>query len=113
MLIKYKVLFCAVLAAICLLPEFVFASGGISEFTGPLDKVVNTITGTAGKSIAIVLMAATGIYYIMNKEDISGGFKIMLGLVFGISFIAFAGSIVGTVFSFSGAIIVATGVVWL
>lgn len=78
-----------------------------------MDKVVNTITGTAGKSIAIVLMAATGIYYIMNKEDISGGFKLMLGLVFGISFIAFAGSIVNSVFSFSGALIVATGVVWL
>ena len=87
------------------------ASGGITEFTGPLEKLVNTITGTAGKSIAIVIMAATGIYYILNKEDISGGFKLMLGLVFGISFIAFAGSIVNSVFSFSGAVI--SSGVWL
>lgn len=113
MLIKFKILFLAAIAACLLLPEFALASGGITEFTGPLDKVVNTITGTAGKSIAIVLMAATGIYYIMNKEDISGGFKIMLGLVFGISFIAFAGSIVNSVFSFSGAVIAAGVGMWL
>ena len=33
------------------------------------------------------------------------GFKLLLGVVFGISFIAFASSIVNSVFSFSGAVI--------
>lgn len=94
-----------ILLTVFILPQVAFASGSITEFTDPLDKLVNTITGTAGKSIAIIIMAATGIYYILNKEDISGGFKLMLGLVFGISFIAFAGSIVNSVFSFSGAVI--------
>ena len=41
----------------------------------------------------------------MNKDDISGGFKLLLSVVFGISFIAFATSIVNSVFSFSGAVI--------
>ena len=41
----------------------------------------------------------------MNKDDISGGFKLLLSVVFGISFIAFAASIVNSVFSFSGAVI--------
>ena len=41
----------------------------------------------------------------MNKDDISGGFKLLLGVVFGISFIAFASSIVNSVFSFSGAVL--------
>lgn len=88
-----------------LLPDLAFASGGISEFSGPLEKVVGTITGPAGKWISIVAMALCGIIFIMNKDDISGGFKLLLSVVFGISFIAFASSIVNSVFSFSGAVI--------
>lgn len=94
--------------AVCLgllFPELAAASGGISEFSGPLEKVVGTITGPAGKWISIVAMALCGIIFIMNKDDISGGFKLLLSVVFGISFIAFASSIVNSVFSFSGAVI--------
>lgn len=54
---------------------------------------------------AIVAMALCGVIFIMNKDDISGGFKLLLSVVFGISFIAFAASIVNSVFSFSGAVI--------
>lgn len=94
------VFFCLIL-----LPELALASGGITEFSSPLEKVVNTVTGPAGKYISIVAMAICGIVYLFNREDISGGFKLLLGVVFGISFIAFAGSIVNTVFSFSGALV--------
>lgn len=87
------------------MPEAAFASGGISEFSGPLEKVVGTVTGPAGKWISIVAMALCGIIFIMNKDDISGGFKLLLSVVFGISFIAFAGSIVNSMFSFSGAVV--------
>lgn len=95
------------LVALCLMafPEFAAASGGITEFSSPLEQVVNTITGPAGKWIAIVAMALCGVIFIMNKDDISGGFKLLLSVVFGISFIAFAASIVNSVFSFSGAVI--------
>lgn len=85
-------------------PELALASGGITEFSSPLEKVVNTITGPAGKYIGITAMAICGIIFIMNKDDISGGFKLLLSVVFGISFIAFAGSIVNSVFSFTGAV---------
>lgn len=88
-----------------LIPETVLASGGITEFTGPLEKVVNTITGPAGKAISIIAMALCGVVFIMNKDDLSGGFKLLLGVVFGIAFIAFAGSIVNSMFSFSGVLI--------
>lgn len=92
--------------AFCLcFPDIAVASGGITEFSSPLERVVNTITGPAGKWISIVAMALCGIIFIMNKDDISGGFKLLLSVVFGISFIAFAASIVNSVFSFSGAVI--------
>lgn len=94
------------LTVLCLAcPEIAAASGGITEFTGPLEKVVNTLTGPAGKYIGIVGMGICGVYYIFNKEDLAGGFKMLLGVVFGISFIAFASSIVNSVFAFSGAVI--------
>lgn len=85
-------------------PDLALASGGITEFSSPLEKVVNTITGPAGKYIGIVGMAICGIIMITNKEDITGGFKLLLSVVFGISFIAFAGSIVNSIFSFTGAV---------
>lgn len=94
------------LLAVCLLfPDIAAASGGITEFSSPLERVVNTITGPAGKWISIVAMALCGVIFIMNKDDLSGGFKLLLSVVFGISFIAFAASIVNSVFSFSGAVI--------
>ena len=94
------------LLALCLcFPDIAAASGGITEFSSPLERVVNTITGPAGKWISIVAMALCGVIFIMNKDDISGGFKLLLSVVFGISFIAFAASIVNSVFSFSGAVI--------
>lgn len=91
--------------AMALLPELAHASGGISEFSGPLEKVVGTITGPAGRWISIVAMALCGVIYIFNKDDLTGGFKLLLGVVFGISFIAFAASIVDNIFSFSGAVV--------
>ncbi len=87
------------------LPEQALASGGIDEFTGPVDKVMNTITGPVGKAVAIIGMALCGYYFITHKEDIAGGAKALLGVVFGICFIAFAMPIVNSVFSFSGAVI--------
>lgn len=100
-----KLFLLAVLLILALVPETVLASGGISEFSDPLEKVVNTITGPAGKFISIVAMAICGVIFIMNKDDLSGGFKLLLGVVFGISFIAFASGIVNSLFSFSGAVI--------
>lgn len=95
----------AVLFSLCLLPEAAFASGGISELTGPVEKVVGTITGPVGRGIAVFGMALCGIIFIVKRDDLTGGFQLLLGVVFGISFIAFAASMVDTIFSFSGAVI--------
>jgi type IV secretion system protein VirB2 len=102
---KGSLFFPGLLACLFAFPDLAAASGGITEFSSPLEQVVNTITGPAGKWISIVAMALCGVVFIMNKDDISGGFKLLLSVVFGISFIAFAASIVNSVFSFSGAVI--------
>jgi type IV secretion system protein VirB2 len=91
-------------AAVVVIPELA-AAGGITEFSDPLEKVASTVTGPAGKWISIAAMAICGVIFILNKDDMSGGFRMLLQVVFGISFIAFAASIVNSVFSFSGALI--------
>jgi type IV secretion system protein VirB2 len=102
--IKVSILFSLTIFCAFFVPDVANASGGISEFAGPVEKVMETITGPVGKAIAIIGMALCGFYFITNKEDISGGAKALLGIVFGICFIAFAAPIVNSVFSFSGAL---------
>lgn len=100
--VLFAVGFVTILLAAC--PE-AMASGGITEFSSPLEKVVGTITGPAGRWIAIAGMAIVGLVYIFNKEDIAGGVKLLLNVVFAICFIAFATGIVDSLFSFSGAVL--------
>ncbi len=103
---KFRSLFTlAALVSLCLLPEAAFASGGISELTGPVEKVVGTITGPVGRGIAVFGMALCGVIFIMKRDDLTGGFQLLLGVVFGISFIAFAAAMIDGIFSFSGAVI--------
>ena len=64
-----KVLVLGLLAGLFALPELAFASGGITEFSSPLESVVNTITGPAGKWISIVAMALCGVIFIMNRNE--------------------------------------------
>jgi len=87
------------------LPDLALASGGIDEFSAPIEKVVNTVLGKWGMLISVGGMACVGIVYIFNRQDMSEGFKMLLQVVFGICFIAFASQIVNALFSFSGAVI--------
>lgn len=98
--------FCFMLLVLVLgvCPE-ALASGGITEFSSPLEKVVNTVTGPAGKYISIVAFAVTFLVYMFNRDDISGSFKMLLQVVMGITGVAFAGNIVNSVFSFTGAVL--------
>lgn len=93
------------LVLLALAAEPALASNAISEFNSPFESVVGTITGPIGRWIAIAAMGITGITYIMKRDEISGAFKMLLGVVFGICFIAFAASIVDSLFSFTGALI--------
>jgi type IV secretion system protein VirB2 len=88
-----------------ILPELAHASEAISDFNSPFEMVVGTITGPVGRWISIAAMGISGITYLLKKESLDGGFKMLLQVVFGICFIAFAASIVDNGFTFSGAII--------
>ncbi len=101
---KFSIMAGLSLLLLIFLPDTALASG-INEFTSPLQKVMETITGTAGRIIAISAFGICGVTYILNRNELSEGFKILLGVVMGICFIAFAANIVDALFSFSGATI--------
>jgi type IV secretion system protein VirB2 len=89
-----------------LLPDTAFASGGITEFSGPLEQVMNTITGPVGKAISIIGMAVCGLMLIFGRQEMSDGVKTLVGVVFAICFVSGAANIVNFLFPFSGALVV-------
>ena len=103
---KCNVLWLA-LIALCLIavPDAAFA-GGISEFASPLESVVNTLQGPAGRSICVIMIIVCGIGYWMQRgEELSGIFKAFMGLVVIITLVSFGDTIIGKLFSFKGALI--------
>lgn len=98
----FFLLFLGVLLA---LPFPALANPGLSEFGGPLDTFLNTITGNVGKSIAILAVACVGIYFGMNKGEVTETTKQGFGVAFAICFICFAPILVNKMYSFSGAML--------
>jgi type IV secretion system protein VirB2 len=93
-------------AAVAFVPDTALASGGISDFAGPFEMVMNTITGPWGRIISVAGMAICGVVFIFNRQDMGEGFKMMLQVVFGICFICFAATMVDAMFgTFSGAVL--------
>ncbi|NDV26928.1 TrbC/VirB2 family protein [Desulfovibrio sp. JC010] len=90
------------LYALLLVPEAAFASG-IDEFQGPIEKVLGTITGPVGGLISAIAFGISGFALITKRAELSDTFIKLLTTIVGITFIAFCGTIVNAIFSFSGA----------
>lgn len=91
-------------AALCL-PEQALA-GGITEFAGPLEQVVNTLRGPLGKVFSLLMIVVCGLSYWLNRGEETGGlWKSFAGVVVIISMISFSGNILDKLFTFSGAVL--------
>lgn len=102
---KNNLLLLLAIASLLLIPETVLASNSIDELSTPFERVVGTITGPVGRWVSIAAMGLSGFAYVMKKEELEGGFKILLRVVFGVSLICFAASIIDGMFSFTGAVL--------
>jgi type IV secretory pathway VirB2 component (pilin) len=83
---------CFVVAGAILLlsePAFAQTAGGASSITTFLQNLVNIITGTAGKLIAVVAIAITGIAWMIGAASARTGGAVIFGvmLVFSASWI--------------------------
>lgn len=90
------------MCVIVLISEDSFAAS-IGEFSGPIDKVMNTITGPLGKSVSIIAIAIGGITFWLKGADLGEGLKTFLGLIVAIAMIALASPIIDSVFQFSSS----------
>ena len=93
------------LFGVILLPFPALATAGITEFGGPLEAFVETICGPAGKAVATLAIACVGVYFVMNRAEMSETAKHGLAVVFAICWIPWAPTIVNKLYSFSGALI--------
>lgn len=98
-------LFLMLLTALVICPENAFAGGGVTEFAGPLEKVIGMLQGPLGLAIAIVCIIIVFVGLAIKGSEISETFKKMVDWVIPISGICCAGSFVTYLFQFSGAII--------
>lgn len=93
------------LFGVTLLPLPALASAGITEFGGPLQTFVDTICGPAGKFIATLAIACVGVYFAMNRAEMTDTAKQGLAVIFAICWIPWAPTVVNKLFSFSGAML--------
>jgi type IV secretion system protein VirB2 len=86
-------------------PPDTAAAGGIADLATPLERISATLTGPVGKAVCIIALCVTGLMLIFGRSEMSEGVKMLCGVVFAISFIAFAANIINYIFPFSGAVV--------
>lgn len=92
--------------AFSMIPETLLASSGdIGEFTSAFEKIKDLVIGKFGQIISTLAIACLGIYFMYARQEMSEGFKIMISVALGISFVVFAANLVNSLFNWSGAVI--------
>jgi type IV secretion system protein TrbC len=84
-----EVLFLAVVATLFLVPGSAFASGSGMPWEGPLQKILDSITGPTAKIAGVIAICITGLALAFGEGG--GLLRKILGIVFGLA-IAFSAS---------------------
>ena len=82
-----------------------FAAGSGMPWEGPLQDILDSITGPVVQMIAIVIIAITGLTLAFG--DTAGGFKRLIQIVFGLTIAFAASSFFLDFFAFSGGAVIA------
>ncbi|XXQ52631.1 TrbC/VirB2 family protein [Xenophilus aerolatus] len=81
------------------------AAGSSMPWEAPLQSILDSIQGPVAKIIAVIIIIATGLTLAFG--DISGGFRRLIQIVFGLSIAFAASSFFLSFFSFSGGAVLA------
>lgn len=93
----------AALAALsCAAPAFAAGSG--MPWEAPLQKILDSIEGPVAKMVAVVVIIGTGLSLAFG--DMSGGFRRLVQVVFGLSIAFAATSFFLSFFSFAGGAVI-------
>lgn len=99
-----KILFLLVLSVV-IFPDMALASGGVSEFTRPLELLADMIGGPWIKIIGVLSFMISGAGYVLMKKTAEEQATGILLTVMGLSVVLAASSFVANFFGFSGALI--------
>lgn len=81
-----------------------YASGSSMPWEQPLQQILQSIEGPVAKIIAVIIIISTGLALAFG--DMSGGFRKLIQIVFGLSIAFAASSFFLSFFSFSGGAVV-------
>lgn len=98
-------LFLLLIMALIIFPNSAFASGGVSEFTRPLELLADMIGGPWIKIIGVLSFMISGAGYVLMKKTAEEQATGILLTVMGLSVVLAASSFVANFFGFSGALI--------
>ena len=91
-------------ALLLLLAGTAQAAGSSMPWEGPLQAILESIQGPVAKIIAVIIIISTGLALAFG--DMSGGFRKLIQIVFGLSIAFAASSFFLSFFSFSGGAVV-------
>ena len=91
-------------ALLLLLAGTAQAAGSSMPWEGPLQAILESIQGPVAKIIAVIIIISTGLALAFG--DMSGGFRKLIQIVFGLSIAFAASSFFLSFFRFSGGAVV-------
>lgn len=86
---KARVLAAGVFLSVLLTAPDLFAAAAGMPWEGPLDTILNSITGNVARVVGVIIITLTG--FAMAFGEAGSGVRKLLGIVFGLS-IAFTAS---------------------
>ena len=95
----------AVLAALCIAAAHpAFAAGSGMPWEAPLQRILDSVEGPVAKVSAVMIIIITGLS--LSFGDMSGGFRRMIQIVFGLSIAFAASSFFLSFFAFAGGALI-------
>ena len=81
-----------------------FAAGSNMPWEQPLNQILQSVEGPVAKIIAVIIIIVTGLSLAFG--DMSGGFRRLIQIVFGLSIAFAASSFFLSFFSFGGGVVI-------
>ena len=94
----------AAFATFALLSDPAYAAGSGMPWEAPLQKLLASIEGPVAKILAVIIIIATG--FSLAFGEVSGGFRKLIQIIFGLSVAFAASSFFLSFFSFGGGALV-------
>ncbi len=102
---KRKIFILGLALAITVVPKLALASGGVSEFSTPLQKLIDLFTGPWAVAISTLCFIVAFVGYMMQGSEASETMKGVIKVAIPAGALTGAGPLVNWAFSFSGAIL--------